>query len=151
MAVDFDDINLLEIFQDMEKICELGGCCNHCKEGSCPLQYGIICVNRCANEGVTYVENGTANMPHTEISGCFDRDAAIKSIAHVLAQCKGCREDHYENCLLSILRNYLERMLIQETLPYEGSPLTYIVEFSKKNEVMACAILQEYKKKKEAM
>ncbi len=49
-------------------------------------------------------------------------------IAHILKECKDCKEDHVENCIINVIRNCYEVGLFGDVLSYEGSALQYLMK-----------------------
>ena len=64
-----------------------------------------------------------------------------ESIAHILKECKDCKEDHTENCIINVIRNCYEVGLLGDPHPYEGSALQYLMflseNFPEKSELIA--------------
>jgi hypothetical protein len=148
MAIGFDDVDLYEAFQDFGKVCQSVDDCREFGQRGCPVQYGKSCANQCVLDDVTYVKKGKEDMPQTPALGCFDEQEALKSIGHLLIQCKTCRQNHNDDCIISVLRNYLEQILFGECLSYGGIPLEYIVTISERSEEMANVIVEEYRQDK---
>ncbi len=57
----------------------------------------------------------------------FDEEELEKAIAHILKECKDCKEDHTENCIINVIRNCYEVGLLGDIHPYEGSALQYLM------------------------
>ena len=49
------------------------------------------------------------------------------AIAHILKECKDCKEDHTENCIINVIRNCYEVDLFGEIQDYAGSALQYLM------------------------
>jgi hypothetical protein len=154
MAIKFDEIDMYEIFQDLGRVCRTQNVCTECEQAGCLVEYGKACADKCAQDGVTYVEQGVEGMPygnpdeefHDEV---YNELEVLLMLSHLLVQCRTCKEDHYDNCIISVLRNCLERITLGDTLPYQGTPLGYMVDFSKRDDEKAQVIATEYQKKKE--
>lgn len=57
----------------------------------------------------------------------FDETKLEIAIAYILKECKDCREDHVEDCIINIIRNCYEVGLLGDVQPYEGSALQYLM------------------------
>ena len=57
----------------------------------------------------------------------FEEEELEKAIAHILRECKDCKEDHTENCIINVVRNCYEVGLLGDVHPYEGSALQYLM------------------------
>ena len=57
----------------------------------------------------------------------YDEAELENAIAHLLKECKDCREDHTEDCIINVIRNCLEVSLFGDLHPYEGSALQYLM------------------------
>ena len=66
------------------------------------------------------------NIPTTDFK-VFENVELETAIAHILKECKDCKEDHTENCIINVIRNFYEVGLLGDIQPYEGSSLQYLM------------------------
>lgn len=93
-----------------------------------------------AEEHKKEVPNGTERIPTMDCKVFEETDLEV-AIAHILKECKDCKEDHVENCIINIIRNCYEVGLFGDIQPYEGSTLQYVMrlksEFPEKSQEIA--------------
>lgn len=94
-------------------------------------------------DNVSYVMNGDANIPVTDFKLYHEEDFA-KGIAHTLKMCRSCESDHYDQCIISVIRNCYEIGLFGEALPYEGSNFRYLSQIQSQNAQIANDIVTEF-------
>lgn len=59
---------------------------------------------------VTYVMDGMKNIPVTDVR-IYDKGNIANGIVDILKTCKNCKENHFENCIVNILRSCYEVVL----------------------------------------
>lgn len=135
------DFNLL--LNDLGECClQLDNCVN-CSKENCIIGYAKECVKGCLKDDVTYVMDGCNNIPLHD-SKIFDTELLVHAIANILKQCKSCKEDHYENCLINVMRSCYEICLLGEAQKYKGSTFTYLNDIKAVKEEIADKIIQAY-------
>lgn len=151
MAVMIDEINLIEIFKDLAKICKTPNVCGSCAEKKCLVGYARNSTAECRIGKRTYVPNGFEEIPPYDIRGGYDEYNVLHAIAHLLLQCRGCKEEHYDNCLINIVRSCLEVIEFGESQEYEGNVITYLMKLSQLDATKADIIKEEYMSHKEKL
>lgn len=144
MAIKKDELDLMEIFRDLGNICQTEAVCKKCAQQGCLVGYSKDCAAKCRIKGVTYVEDGCEDIPPFDIRGGYDEFDVLHAIAHLLLQCRGCKEDHFENCVINVIRSCLERIEFAEMQEYEGNPLTYMMKIREVDPQKADIIAEEY-------
>lgn len=144
MAVQFEELDLLKIFRDIGKICKGEQVCGKCVCKECLVGYSRECIAYCRRKMSTFVPKGKENIPQFDIRGGYDEYEVLFSISHLLGQCCGCKEEHFENCIINIVRNCLEVIEFGEEQEYEGVPLQYLMKMATKNKVKADIMTEEY-------
>jgi len=76
----------------------------------------------------------------------YREDLIANSIAEVCKLCNECRENHNEQCVISLCRHSLENTVLKENLVYPGNVLMYLIGVSKQNPAFAEMIKSWYKK-----
>lgn len=79
-----------------------------------------------------------------EECNCYEKNAIATGIASVCRLCKDCRENHSENCIVSLCRRSLESTHLKEEVEYPGNVLMYIVNVAKQDSSFADKIKTEY-------
>ena len=72
------------------------------------------------------VAQGMAHIPTMDFK-VFDEVELETAIAHILKECKGCKEEHTEDCIINVIRSCYEVGLLGDVQPYEGSALQYLM------------------------
>ena len=144
MAIMIDEINLLEIFKDLGKVCKTPSVCGQCAEKECLVGYARNATAECRLSKRTGIVNGFENIPPCDIRGGYDEDNVLNVIAHLLVQCKSCKEEHYDNCLINIVRSSMEVIEFGEEQNYTGNVIEYLMSISRKYPVKADIIKEEY-------
>lgn len=144
MAVTREELDLQEIFQDLGKICLTEAKCTKCADRGCLIGYSKDCAAKSRINKQTFVEDGFAEIPPFDIRGGYDEYDTLYGIAHLLVQCRSCKQDHFENCIINIIRTCLERIEFSEEQAYEGDVLTYLSQIQNIDAEKAHIIAEEY-------
>ena len=70
--------------------------------------------------------DGISRIPVTDFK-VYDEVELETAIAHILKECKDCREDHTEDCIINVIRSCYEVGLVGDVHAYEGSALQYLM------------------------
>lgn len=143
MGVMSQDVNYNLLLQDIEKNCKTEGTCGNCLKEGCLIGYTKKCLTDSLKSKATYVEAGVERIPHDLRS--FEHDVALDAIAHILRQCKSCEEDHYEDCLINVIRSCYEIITMGEAQKYQGSIFLYLSEIEKQYPECASHIMAEFR------
>lgn len=149
MAISKENINLQEIFQDLGKICLTEAHCQKCAEKGCLIGYSKECAAQCRIKQQTFVEDGFAQIPPADIRGGYDEYEVLHATAHLLLQCRSCKQDHFENCVINIIRSCFEVIEYGDEQIYEGDVLSYMMKIHKLYPEKAAIIAEEYSRAKE--
>lgn len=144
MAIMTNEINLLEIFKDLGKVCKTEVACGSCAEKGCLIGYARNCTADCRIKKRTGIPSGFENIPASDIRGGYDEYEVLHAIAHLLAQCKNCKEDHYDNCLINVVRSCLEVIEFGEEQKYSGNVIEYLMNISTADINKARIVKDEY-------
>lgn len=147
MGVTFNEVNFDLLLSDLSESCTS---CSECKKKECIIGYAKECVKDCLKNNVTYVMDGCNNIPLHD-SKIFETEYLAKSIANILKQCKSCKEEHYDNCLINVMRSCYEVCIFGEIQKYEGSTFNYLNKIQNLNPDIADEIIQFFNKNKEAI
>ncbi|MBR5596114.1 MAG: hypothetical protein IKW30_01745 [Lachnospiraceae bacterium] len=149
MAIMIDELNLLEIFKDLGKICKTEHSCGCCAEKACLVGYARNGAAECRIAKRTGLPNGFENIPPSDIRGGYDEYDVLHAIAHLLLQCRNCKEEHYDNCLINVVRSCLEVIEFGEEKEYRGNVINYLMDIAQYDPTKADIIKEEYMLHKE--
>lgn len=137
------EINYDKIITDLSSCCLKEENCGSCDKPSCIVGYAQNCITQCFKESVTYVENGSDNIPVTDFK-VYNEEEFEKGIAHILKQCRSCTFNHFDNCIINIIRNCYEVGLFGEIQSYEGSNFRYLNQIHNSHPETADRIIEEF-------
>ena len=133
-------LNAELIRDDLENCCLNETACGQCKKEACTIGFAKQCIREYMKEPKKEFPGGTDHIPITDFK-LFDETELETAIAHILKECKDCKEDHTENCIINVIRNCYEVGLFGNAHPYEGSALQYLMflksEFPEKSSRIA--------------
>lgn len=143
MGVLNSELNYDLILKDLASCCLSEGVCGTCSQDECLVGFAKKCITKCFKEGITYVENGSDAIPVTDTK-LFTHEQLLTSIAHILRQCKSCSYNHFDNCIVNILRNCYEVALFGEVQQYEGSAFRYLNQINTTHPDLAAEIIEAF-------
>lgn len=114
------------VWDDLLKCCRSESVCGQCQQENCTIGYAKQCIKSYQKEPKKEVPGGNTHVPTTDFK-VFDETELETAIAHILKECKDCKEDHTENCIINVIRNCYEVGLLGDVQPYEGSALQYLM------------------------
>lgn len=142
MGVLYTDVNYNLLLEDIEKNCLKEEVCGPCHKEDCLIGYTKKCVKDSLKSKMTFVESGVKNIPHD--MRAFQNERALDAVAHILRQCKSCEEDHFEDCLVNVIRSCYEVMTLGEAQAYKGSIFLYLSSIQETFPEEAARILKEF-------
>ena len=137
-------LNAELIMNDLANCCKSADVCGKCQQAACAIGYARQCVENYQKEPKKEVPNGTENLPTSDYKA-FDELELEIAIAHVLKECKDCKEDHVEDCIINVIRNCYEIGLLGDAQPYEGSSIQYLMHLQSAFPDKAVQIADAYK------
>ncbi|GAA0076930.1 hypothetical protein UT300005_13080 [Clostridium sp. CTA-5] len=146
MGVAFKEVNFNELVNKLAPCCLGEEECNGCAKEKCLVGYGKECIKGCLKNKVTYVIDGYKNIPITD-TRVYEQETVITAISDILKRCKSCSEEHYENCIINVIRSCYEVSLFGEEQEYEGSAFLYLNNLKNINEEIADKIFERYNSK----
>lgn len=141
MGILNSELNYDLVLTDLGKCCMGEQTCGECEKNNCIVGYAKESITKCFKNGVTYVENGKDNIPVTDFK-VFNTEDFELGIAHILKQCKSCQTEHFDNCIINVIRNCYEVGLFGETLDYEGSAFRYLNQIYQSRPEIASIIIE---------
>ena len=100
--------------------------CDQCQGKSCTVGFAKKCVWDYIRKPQKEVLDGISRIPVTDFK-VYDEVELETAIAHILKECKDCREDHTEDCIINVIRSCYEVGLVGDVHAYEGSALQYLM------------------------
>lgn len=116
---------------DLENCCRTEGVCGQCQKTNCIIGYGKQCISDYKREPKRDVPKGMKCIPTTDFK-MFDEVELEEAIAHILKECKDCKEEHSDNCIINVIRSCYEVGLLGDVQKYEGSALQYLMYLKEK-------------------
>lgn len=114
------------VWNDLEDCCLNGISCSQCQGKECTIGYAKQCIENFRKFPKKEVAEGVELIPTMDLKP-YDEAVLETAIAHILKECKDCKEDHTENCIINVIRNCYEVGLFGDPHPYEGSALQYLM------------------------
>lgn len=143
MGIKYSEVNFNRLIEDLTECCLGEGSCGSCDKPSCIVGYAQNCATNCMKDKVSYVMGGDTNIPFTDFKIYQEEDFA-KGIAHTLKMCRSCEQEHYGQCIISVIRNCYEIGLFGEAQPYDGSNFRYLNDINRLNPQIASDIMAEF-------
>ena len=116
-------LNAELVANDLQSCCRT---CDQCQKEKCTIGYAKECIKDYQKQPKKEVEDGVKRVPTMDFK-VFDETELETAIAHILKECKDCKEDHVENCIINVIRNCYEVGLLGDVQNYEGSALQYLM------------------------
>ncbi len=121
-----EGLNAELVGKDLENCCLTESVCEQCQGEGCIIGYAKRCIADYKSAPKKEVENGMERIPATDFK-VFEEMELEKGIVHILKECKNCKEDHIESCIINVVRGCYEVGLFGDTQPYEGTTLQYLM------------------------
>lgn len=142
------NIDIMKMFYDIGNVCMTENVCGKCKGKECFVGYAREMIGEARKKETDTIQGGYENIPHTDLKGGYDRIDTLEAIAHTLLQCKSCKECHYDDCLVNIVRTCYEIIAFGDAVSYEGSAFQYLTMLQEEHPEEAVHILEVYKNPK---
>ncbi|MDE5717211.1 MAG: hypothetical protein K2I53_06285 [Lachnospiraceae bacterium] len=111
---------------DLENCCRKENACGQCQKTNCVIGYGKQCIGDYKREPKKEVPQGMEHIPTMDFK-VFDEVELETAIAHILKECKDCKEEHTDDCIINVIRSCYEVGLLGDVQKYEGSALQYLM------------------------
>lgn len=108
------------------------------------IGYAKECIKEYQREPKKMVPDGVKNIPAMDYK-TFSETELETAIAHILKECKDCKEDHVEDCIINVIRNCYEVGLLGEMQPYEGSTIQYLMHLESNFPDKAVHVAEAYR------
>ncbi len=135
--------------QSLKNLCE--ECPNlntsHCEKSQCLVGFTKNLFDLTEKNGTRILKNGESLIPQFDVRN-YREELIADTIAEVCNLCAECRENHNEECVISLARRSLEIAVLPENALFHGSVLMYLMDVSKQNPQLAEMIKAKYMEKK---
>ncbi|MEG1847660.1 MAG: hypothetical protein RRX92_04390 [Lachnospiraceae bacterium] len=148
MGILNSELNYDEVIKDLGSCCLTKENCGTCVKPECIVGYAQNCITHCFKNGETFIEDGSLHIPTTDFK-VYNTEEFENGIAHILKQCKSCSTNHFDNCIINIIRNCYEVGLMGEIQHYEGSNFRYLNQIHTDYPELATRIIEEFHNSKE--
>lgn len=146
MSISFKEVNFSRLVDKLTPCCLSEELCGGCEREKCIVGYAKECIKNCMINKVTFVMDGSENIPNTDFK-VYDKEFFVDGIVETLKTCRSCKEEHFENCIINILRSSYEVALIGEEQEYEGSTFLYLNKLKEINSSIADKVFRKYNSK----
>lgn len=137
-------LNAELVWNDLQNCCKGEDVCGQSQNEACTIGFAKQCIQNYQKTPQKEVPDGVERIPTTDFK-VFDEIELETAIAHILKECKDCKEDHTENCIINVIRNCYEVGLLGDAHPYEGSALQYLMYLQSSFPEKAARIAALYK------
>ncbi|MEG0295212.1 MAG: hypothetical protein RR620_00755 [Clostridium sp.] len=141
MAISYNEINFNNLIGKVGTCCLTEDVCGTCKKSDCLIGYSKECVSGCLRNKVAYVMDGQERIPLAD-GKIYEKEDLVDAISDTLIQCKSCKEEHFDNCIINVLRNCYEVLLFGDIKEFKGSTFLYLTQVKENNEALATEIFQ---------
>lgn len=139
------DFDFIKMFYDIRQLCLTEEHCGKCKDENCLVGYARICIGKAKQKDTDTLIGAHRDIPTYDVNGgLYDREDTMNAIAHTLQQCRSCKDSHTPDCLVNIIRNCYEVILLGNERPYTGSTLMYLAALQEENPEVAAIIAEAY-------
>lgn len=114
-----------------------------CSSRKCNVGFSKEVINYAKNNSAKILTDGDKLIPKNDLK-YYKEDLIADGIAQICKLCKECRENHSEQCIISLCRRSLENTILKDNAVYPGNILMYIMEVSKQNQTFAGMIKAAY-------
>ena len=146
MGIFYEDLHDELILKDLGTVCLTEETCGTCTKANCLIGYAKQCLLDCVKNKVTYVENGMDKIPVDDMKIYLEENLAL-GIANILKTCRSCGQEHFDNCIINVLRSCYEVALFGEEREYTGSSFAYLTKLQADQKIHSDLVLEFYNQK----
>lgn len=143
MGILYEQLDDEAAFRDLGKACLTEASCGTCAKEKCLIGYAKSCLSTCVKNKVTYVMDGMDNIPGIDAK-VYDEERLADGIAGILKICRSCEEEHFDNCIINVIRSCYEVLLFGNEREYHGSAFAYLTELSAEGQHNADLVVDAY-------
>ena len=140
-------INFDGLIKEIGRCCLTESECDKCSSEKCLIGYSkksLISALKTQNE---FIDSGCNNIPFQDTK-LYDDYTVSDVMGFLLNECKNCNLYHDDDCIINIIRNSLEVILLGEAQDYKGSTFMYFNDLKNTNEEAASKIYAAFNARK---
>lgn len=107
-----------------------------CEGNKCLIGFAKKIVKFSKVNGALSISGGSTLIPTGDFK-IYNTETIAQTLASTCKQCKNCRENHSDDCVVSLIRKSLENTVLKENVLYPGSVLMYLMQVAKQNQDLA--------------
>lgn len=132
----------------LKDVCRTEAVCGTCEGANCPVGFAKQICKQSADLKPPHVKGAAEATPKYSSPGAFDEDIVLTLLANTLLECKACKDNHTDDCVLAVARHACEVIEFSEHIEYDGNPLSYMVKVNEENPIKGDALREIYEKEK---
>jgi len=140
------EINFSGIREKIEDVCLTESECDQCAKIKCLLGFAKVSIRYALEKNTYNIPQGEKLVPLSDAK-LYSQHEVVEALAETLLQCKNCRDNHEENCIINITRLCLEAILTGEPMPYHGNILIHLVDLSRINSEAGAQVAALFRQK----
>lgn len=141
-------INYEKLISEVSNCCLGEEACGGCQNEKCLIGYCKDCLLKALKQGDDFIDGGVDNIPYFDVK-VYDNETLIEAIGFLLNQCRNCNLYHDEDCIINIVRQCLEIIILGDSQDYKGSTFVYLNDIKSINSDIADRILESFNRRKE--
>ncbi|ABO50639.1 conserved hypothetical protein [Desulforamulus reducens MI-1] len=143
-ALDINFNKLSNYLSEFCRDCDLQAS-GQCKEATCLIGFSKKVVRFAQQKGVFDIPGASNLIPKNDFKPYYQEQIS-KTIAESCKQCKECRDNHSQDCVVSLVRTALESAVLQEQIDYPGSVFMYLAKVKQQSEELSSQIANHLRK-----
>ncbi len=140
-------INFDGLIREVGKCCLTEDECTKCDNEECLIGYSKKVLVSSLKKQDAFIDNGCEKIPYHDTK-IYDDHVVTDTMGFLLNQCKNCNLYHDEDCIINIIRNSLEVILMGEAQEYKGSTFVYFNDIKNINKEVAQKIYTAFNERK---
>lgn len=146
--------NMLDFMSLTHSLNEICSICSQegetsCVKSKCLNGFSRIVIDFYKAKGVLNISGAETLIPTSDFK-TYDKDLLTMVIAETCKLCRQCRDNHADNCVISLVRNSMEYAFWGESISYPGNIIEYLEMVRDKNAEVAAFIMENYRKRNKA-
>lgn len=116
----------------MKEICD--DCCqkglDNCNYRKCNIGFVKYVVENIKDKVIKFIEDGE-NLILKDDLKYYEDKIIVRGIVNICKLCKECNINYSENCVIVLMRRFLEYMQLKDKIDYLGNILMYLMNVLK--------------------
>jgi hypothetical protein len=141
-------LDFMPLSRSLKEICSI---CSQegeasCIKSKCLNGFSRIVLDFYKAKGVLNISGAETLIPTSDFKN-YDKDLLVMVIAETCKLCRQCRDNHADNCVISLVRNSAEYAFWGESIAYPGNIIEYLELVRDKDAEVAAFIMENYRKR----